>query len=111
MATILAMTLKELGGIVVSVPKAFKYDFFFPRKPIPIEEQLRSQIKRLHLHSYRQLEKLIFLYGIIRAKNRMIRDLEDLLKDKDDEIKGLKKRIKSLELQLHIERTLNKRKR
>ena len=92
--------LVYLSRIIVGVPQAIITDLFFPRKPLSIEERLNSRIRKQQFLILSQNGRVSSQAGVVQEQGRKIRDLENLLEDKESEIKRQVEFNKSLEFQL-----------
>ena len=95
-------SLRSLLDILRKVSKSFKDDLFFPTAPKSFEEQLLNRIKGQRSFILHQQDKIFYQTGLLRSKDRQIRDLKNLLTQKDKEITVLKDRILSLQLRLPL---------
>ena len=100
MSNILSSVLENLFGIVVSILTSIEKDLLFPLQPRSLEEQFFSKMRGQSSLISGQQNRLIYQTGVIADQNRGIRDRDDLLTQKDKEIRNLVETNRSLEFQL-----------
>ncbi|HEY9078072.1 MAG TPA: hypothetical protein VIO61_16165 [Anaerolineaceae bacterium] len=99
MNTIVGDVLGNLSGIGHCVYNELINDFLLHHPP-PSPEQGCSLVRADKALIRSQQNDLIYQAGEIKEQNRTIRELEDLLTQKDKEIRYLTDTIRSLEFQL-----------
>jgi len=99
----------SLSWIIHDIPAAINNYLLFPQSPLTPEEQIITKVRGQRSMIASQQDKLIYQTGVISEQSRGIRDLENLLIQKDKEIKNLKGTIWSLEFQLQTEASRSKR--
>jgi len=90
----------SLSGILIAVPAALKNDLLFPHQPHSPEELIISKVRGQRSMIENQQDRLVYQTGVIREQSRGIRDLEDLLTQREKEIKSLKSSLQALEFEL-----------
>jgi hypothetical protein len=98
-----------LSLILTSIPSAIKNNLLFPPKHQSFQERIISKVKRQSSMIISQQDRLIYQVGRIQEQNRRIRELEDLVSQKDNEIKNLKRDKQSLEFPLKERASRKKR--
>ena len=95
--------------ILADIPAAIKNDLFFPQQPRTPEEQFISKMRGQRSMIISQQDRLSYQTGVIQEQSRGIRGLENLVIQKENEIKDLNDTIQSLEFQLQVETSRSKR--
>jgi len=111
MREIIAGTLKELGGIPVHFFQSIKDEFLFPSGLETYEDYLRSKVKDQYGLIRLKEESISYLQGQLQGYDHTLRENDQLLTQKDKELKDLRQKIRSLEWQLREEWDRNKRRR
>lgn len=100
MRDIIPSVLDNLSGIGISVIKSIKEDLLSPPQTHSLEEQLYFKNRRQNSLIQSQQDRINYQAGVVEDQSRGIRDRDDLLVQKDKEIRNLKETIRSLEFQL-----------
>jgi len=111
MREIIAGTLRELGGIPVHFFQSIKDEFLFPSGLETYEDYLRSKVKDQYGLIRLKEESISYLQGQMQGYDHTLRENDQLLTQKDKELKDLRQKIRSLEWQLREEWDRNKRRR
>ena len=93
---------KELLQIPIEICKAIMENLIFPKKPPTTKEQLIKKVKRLSFMLRSKQDRGIYQIRRIRELSQGNHERDDLIERKDKEIRILKARIRSLELQLYV---------
>ena len=101
----------ELAGIGRNVFRSFREDLFFPIHPLSDSDKFRKKIMGQHKIIRSMQDDLSHKTSVIVHMERKIAQLDQLLADKDKELKRLKALLKSMEFRLHEETSRNMRKR
>lgn len=96
---IISATLEFFSGIAVNVVTAI-IGLFFPRQSQSLEEQIVSKIQGQASLLNNQENQLVYQADVIRDQGYELHDRENLLAQKDKEIRYLQDTIRSLEFRL-----------
>jgi hypothetical protein len=99
MRDIISATLEAFSGIAGNVVTAL-FDLFLPRQPQTLEEQIVSKIQGQKSLLNSQEDQMVYQAGLIQNQGYELRDRENLLAQRDKEIRYLNDTIRSLEFQL-----------
>ena len=97
MDQIISITLSELSSIIGLTFKSIFNDLIFPTGPQTVEELVSSKIRGQNSMIRSQQDQMVYQTGVVQDLNRQIRDLKDLVDQKDKENERLNKLVKSLE--------------
>jgi predicted RNase H-like nuclease (RuvC/YqgF family) len=98
MSEVISLTIEELLALIVKIFKSIKDDLIFPKDSRSLEEQVVSKVRDQRSRIINQDDQICSHTRTIQAQDREIATLKDLIVQKDQEIKRLNQRLKSLEI-------------
>ena len=109
MEDIPTQVLNNLSRLVWAILKSFKNDLLFPSKPPTLEEKLLSRINRQGAMIQSQQDRMIYQAGVLQDHDRILAERNDRIATQNRKIQNLAATIQSLEIELQVQASRNRR--